>query len=94
MVEAIGLDSASRDSVNTQGWGVEETVSKLWKTPVSQREDRVIGRLRRRLLTCLRQTPVSGSVTVWRVVGGRFCMLCVYLCSAFQGLGLESDQLG
>lgn len=62
MVDAIGLDSAPRD--NAKAEGVEETVSELWKTPVSQREDRVIGRLRKQLLTCLGQTPVSGRVTV------------------------------
>lgn len=51
MVDAIGLDAAPRDNASTEG--VEETVSELWKTPVSQREDRVIGRLRKQLLTYL-----------------------------------------
>ena len=51
MVDASGLDAAPRDNASTEG--VEEPVSDLWKTPVSQREDRVIGRLRKQLLTYL-----------------------------------------
>lgn len=37
----LALTAAPRDNASTEG--VEETVSELWKTPVSQREDRVIG---------------------------------------------------